>query len=181
MNLNFNLNIYLNIMGFTGVVLCIILIIVVIQLTYSYLSLSKLSCPDCPECPTFDERSDIPSSQSISTYIYNKFIITLDDDVNSTNYLKFNVLFANNYTVDFQAESESLISKIRDEFENNKSNFTVDNLVYIQSTDETARNKLISDFNLPSYPTPLVKYNESNLYFGYVQNEWKILIDVTKI
>ena len=168
-------------MGFTTIALCIVIIIVAIQLTYSYLTFSKLSCPDCPECPTFDERSEIPSTQTFSTYIYNKFIISLDDDVNSINYLKFNVLFANNYIVNFQADAESIISKIRNEFENKKSLFTADNLIYVQTTDENAKKKLIQDFNLPVYPTPLVKYNDSSLFFGNIQNEWKILIDVTKI
>ena len=168
-------------MGFTTIALCIVIIIVAIQLTYSYLTFSKLSCPDCPECPTFDERSEIPSTQTFSTYIYNKFIISLDDDVNSINYLKFNVLFANNYIANFQADAESIVSKIRNEFENKKSLFTADNLIYVQTTDENAKKKLIQDFNLPVYPTPLVKYNDSNLFFGNIQNEWKILIDVTKI
>ena len=56
-------------MGFTTIALCIVIIIVAIQLTYSYLTFSKLSCPDCPECPTFDERSEIPSTHTFSTYI----------------------------------------------------------------------------------------------------------------
>ena len=168
-------------MAFVTLALCIVIIIVAVQLTYSYLTLSKLTCPDCPECPTYDDRAEIPSTQSIVTYINNKFIVSLTDDVNSINYLKFNVIFANNYIINFQAEAESVISKIRNEFENKKTLFTADNLVYVQSNDENTRNKFILNYNLPQYPTPLIYFNDSNLLFGNIQNEWKILLDITKI
>ena len=55
----------------------------------------------------------------LSNYIVNNFIDNVDDDTKSIDFLKQNVLFANNYKVNFDLDAESIMSKIRNEVDEN--------------------------------------------------------------
>lgn len=168
--------------SFTGVLLGIMLILTIIQMVYTYLTRSAFACPDCPECPTFEDREIVISSKSFVNYIKQKFIDKLNDDTKSIDFLKFNVIFADNYVVNYEADAESIMANIRKAFENSKSNFTEENLIYVQSTNEAAKQELMTRFNIIKYPTPLIYFKDNAaILFAHLDFEWKILIDITQI
>ena len=165
---------------FTSVVIGFIMIITLVQLVFTYQTFKKFDCPDCPECPSLEDQ-EVLSNQSFVAYLKRHFINKLDDDVKSIDYLKFNVIFANNYIVNYEADAESIMSKIRNEFETNKSKYNAENLIYVQTTDESAKNQFLEKFNLTNYPTPLIYFNNyQKILFGHIDYEWKMLIDVTQ-
>lgn len=160
----------------------IILLLIIIHLVYSYMTYSKFSCPDCPECPVNIEKEEItPNNKYIINYIYNYFFKNLNDDTNNIEYLKNNVIFPNNYIVKFDLDAESIINNIKKDLELNIK-FDDTKLRYIQSFD-TSKIKAFNDqYSLIEYPSPLIKFEDSNLLFGFIQNQnkWMILLDVTK-
>lgn len=113
------------------IILAILTLLIFFQIIYSYITFSAFSCPDCPDCPTYDEKDSIvPSDKVLINYIINKFIDQIDDDTKSIDFLKENVLFANNYQVNFNLDSESIMGKIRSEIENEDIEFNLENLRY---------------------------------------------------
>ena len=74
------------------------------------------------------------------------------------------------------------MANIRKAFENSKSNFTEENLIYVQSTNEAAKQELMTRFNIIKYPTPLIYFKDNAaILFAHLDFEWKILIDITQI
>ena len=156
--------------------------LIVFQLIYSYLTFSSFSCPDCPECPEINEIDDIvPSDDYIINYLKKKFL-DIDDDIKSIDFLKENVLFADNYIVNFEQDAESIMTKIREEVDIKDEIFIDKKFKYIQSSDEEKKNKFITQYNIKEYPSPLIYFEGSKLLFGYLKsiNNWKILIDIGK-
>lgn len=166
------------------IILGILTLLIFFQIIYSYITFSTFSCPDCPECPTNDEKDNIvPSDKVLTNYIINKFIDQINDDIKSIDFLKENVLFANNYQVNFNLDSESIMSKIRNEIDNEDIEFNYENLRYIQTNDSNKKDKFNKQYALLEYPSPLIYFQGSNMLFAYLNNKekWMILLDVTKI
>jgi hypothetical protein len=169
---------------FLKIILGVLCLLILFQIVYSYISFSSFSCPDCPECPSCDEKDySIPSDKYLSNYILNNFIDIIDDDTKSIDFLKDNVLFANNFKVNFDLDAESIMSKIRKEVDNQTIQFTAKNLKYIQSNDSIKKDTFNKQYGIPEYPAPLVYFEGSNILFGYLKDKekWTILLDVTKI
>lgn len=160
----------------------IILVLVIIHLVYSYLTYSKFNCPDCPECPTSIEKEEIiPNNKYVINYIYNYFFKNLNDDTNNIEYLKNYIIFPNNYIVKFDLDAESIINNIKKDLELNIK-FDETKLKYIQSFDSEKIKQFNQQYSLTEYPSPLIKFEDSNLLFGFIKekNKWMILLDVTK-
>ena len=165
------------------IILVILTSLIFFQIIYSYITFSTFSCPDCPECPTYEKDTIVPSDKVLTNYIINKFIDQIDDDTKSIDFLKENVLFANNYQVNFNLDSESIMGKIRSEIENEDIEYNLENLRYIQTNDSNKKDKFNKQYALLEYPSPLIYFEGSNLLFAYLNNKekWMILLDVTKI
>lgn len=169
---------------FLKIILGVLCLLILFQVIYSYITFSSFSCPDCPECPTCEEKDDIiPTNKLLSNYIVNNFIDSVNDDTKSIDFLKQNVLFANNYKVNFDLDAESIMSKIRKEVDDPSIQFIDKNLRYIQSSDKEKKDKFNKQYGLVEYPSPLIYFEGSNILFGYLNNKekWMILLDVTKI
>lgn len=168
--------------SFLKVLIGILCFLIIIQLIYSYLTFSSFSCPDCPECPeNIENELTIPSNEYTINYL-NKHFLDIDDDIKSIDFLKSNVLFADNYIVNFEQDAESVMTKIREEVDNKDKIFNNKNLKYVQSSDEDKKNKFNKQYNINEYPSPLIYFEGSKLLFGYLKsiNNWKILIDIGK-
>jgi len=166
--------------NFLKFVLIILCFLVLFQLIYSYITFTSFTCPECPECPILKDELIPPSNQYFVNYINKNFVEKVDDDIKSIDFLKKNILFANNYQVNFQLDAESVMSKIRNEFQNNNQNFTKGKLKYIQSTDAVKIKQFNDQYKIENYPSPLIYFEGSNLLFGFIENKWKILIDISK-
>jgi len=167
---------------FLKLLIGILCFLIIFQLIYSYITFSSFSCPDCPDCPEItDNQLIIPSNEYIINYIKKQFL-DFDDDIKSIDFLKTNILFADNYIVNFEQDAESIMTKIREEVDNKENIFNNKNMKYIQSSDEDKINKFNKQYNINEYPTPLVYFEGSKLLFGYLNsiNNWKILIDIGK-
>ena len=106
-------------------------------------------------------------------------IDNIDFDTKSIDFLKENVLFANNYKY---LDAESIMSKIRKEVDDPAIQFIQKNLRYIQSSDSVKKDKFNKQYALNEYPSPLIYFEGSNILFGYLNDKekWMILLDVTK-
>lgn len=167
---------------FLKLLIGILCFLIIFQLIYSYITFSSFSCPDCPDCPEItDNQLIIPSNEYTINYIKKKYL-DIDDDIKSIDFLKTNILFADNYIVNFEQDAESIMTKIRVEVDNKENIFNNKNMKYIQSSDEDKINKFNKQYNINEYPTPLVYFEGSKLLFGYLNsiNNWKILIDIGK-
>ncbi len=167
---------------FLKLLIGILCFLIIFQLIYSYITFSSFSCPDCPECPEItDNELIIPSNEYTINYIKKKYL-DIDDDIKSIDFLKTNILFADNYIVNFEQDAESIMTKIREEVDNKDNIFNNKNIKYIQSSDEDKKSKFNKQYNINEYPTPLVYFEGSKLLFGYLNsiNNWKILIDIGK-
>lgn len=168
--------------AFLKMLIGILCFLIIFQLIYSYITFSSFSCPDCPDCPEItDNQLIIPSNEYTINYI-KKHFLDFDDDIKSIDFLKTNILFADNYIVNFEQDAESIMTKIREEVDNKENIFNNKNMKYIQSSDEDKINKFNKQYNINEYPTPLVYFEGSKLLFGYLNsiNNWKILIDIGK-
>lgn len=155
-------------------------LLILIQLIYSFITFSSFSCPDCPECPEqVKNQMVIPSNTYTTDYITEKFLM-FDDDVKSIDFLKSNVIFANNYVVNFEQDAQSIMTQFRNERDNMTNIYIDKNIRYIQSTDEEKKKKFDDQFNLSTFPSPLIFYEGSKLLYGYIKEkkEWKILVDI---
>lgn len=168
---------------FLKIILGILCCLILFNIVYSYITFSSFSCPDCPECPTIqDVEPPTPNNKYLSNYILNNFVEKINDDLKSIDFLKENVLFANNFKVSFELDAESIMAKIKKDIED-KTKFSSNKIIYIQSTDQAKKDAFIKQYNLNEYPAPLIYFEGSNLLFGYLdyKNKWMIMIDVTKI
>lgn len=169
---------------FFKLILTILTIIVFIQFIYSYITFSKFNCPDCPECPPQKDCSESypPSNSEIIRHIHKKIIATLEDSVDGIRFLNDNVIFANNVKVKYEADSESVLSKMRTELIENKKNINRDNIRFVQTTDKTKMEDFNNQFNLSEYPSPLIVFTGTDLLFGWIESDsrWKILINKDK-
>lgn len=160
------------------IIITLTLIIVITQFIYSFFY-NKIECPEFPEIKNNEE---IPNNEHTTKYIYKNLINAIDDDIDSLEFIKNNVIFANNYNVNYQMDAESIMSRIKYDIRN-KNIFNQDNIKYIQSNDENKVNEFKNLYNLNYYPSPLIYYQGSNLLFAYIKEKlsWKILLDVAKI
>jgi hypothetical protein len=164
------------------IIIGILCLLIMLQLVYSYITFSSFSCPDCPECPEITTSEIImPSNDYIINYI-NKTFLDINDDIKSIDFLKTNVLFADNYIVNFEQDAESIMTRIRTEVDNKDDIFNEANFKYIQSFDNDKKSKFNLQYNIKEYPSPLIYFEGSKLLFAYLksQNIWKILIDIGK-
>ena len=162
----------------------LITILIIVQLIYSYLTFSKFSCPDCPTCPPQKDCSILypPNTGEIVRHIHKKLISQLEDSVDGITFLRDYVIFANNVKVKFEADSESVLSKMREEIIDNKKNISKDNLSYVQTKDSNKIKEFKDLFNLSEYPSPLIIFSDTDLLFAWIDSEskWKILINKDK-
>lgn len=159
------------------VVLCIL---VSIQIVYSYTMYSTFNCPECPKCPEYNKQDCIPSNELVRKYIISNFTELIEQEVNEIDFLKNNVIFSNNYIVNYQLDSATFFNKIKNNLVGGKKNFINENLIYVQFTDEIKYNEFIEKYSLGTFPSPLIYFKNSNMLFGKIGDKWKILIDVTK-
>tara|TARA_B100002019_G_C20956423_1_gene444129 strand:- start:87 stop:536 length:450 start_codon:yes stop_codon:yes gene_type:complete len=148
------------------------------------LTFSKFNCPDCPTCPPQKDCSLLypPNNNEIIRYI-NKHIITeLEDTVDGVKFLNENVIFANNVKVKFEADSESVLSKMRTEIIDNKKNISKENLTYVQTFDKVKIDDFKTQFNISEYPSPLIVFNNTDILFGWIESKskWMMLINKDK-
>ena len=168
--------------NFLKILIGILCLLIIFQLVYSYITFSSFTCPDCPECPDVNSNDcEIPSNDYIINYLKKTFM-SVDDDIKSIDFLKNNVLFADNYIVNFEQDAESIMSRIREEVESTDEIFKESNFKYIQSFNEEKKKKFNEQYNIKEYPSPLIYFEGSKLLFGYLSslNSWKILIDIGK-
>tara|TARA_X000000950_G_C13690984_1_gene568046 strand:+ start:293 stop:802 length:510 start_codon:yes stop_codon:yes gene_type:complete len=165
---------------FILITLFILCILVSVQIIYSYISFNSFTCPDCPTCPEIEINDQIPSNEYLTLYLKKNYIDVINDNLDSINYIKTNVIFSDNYVVNYQLDSESYINKIKNEFENNKEKYISPNIRYVQYTDQGNISSFLSKYNLGAVPTPTVYYKGTNLVFAYIVSQWKILIDTAK-
>lgn len=168
--------------NFLKILIGILCFLIAFQLVYSYITFSSFTCPDCPECPDVNNNdSEVPSNDLIINYLKKTFL-SLDNDIKSIDFLKNNVLFADNYIVNFEQDAESLMTRIREEVDNTDEIFIEKNFKYIQSFDEEKKKKFNEQYNIKEYPSPLIYFEGSKLLFGYLSSlkSWKIFIDIGK-
>lgn len=165
-------------------ILTILTLLILIQFIYSFMSFSKFNCPDCPICPRPKECSELypPSSNQIVKHIHKTLIIGLEDAIDGIKFLNENVVFANNIKIKFEVDSESILIKMRPELIDNKKNISVENMSYVQSNDINKKKDFNNLFNLSSYPSPLIKFKNTDILFGWIDKEskWKMLINKDK-
>ena len=126
---------------FLKLLIGILCFLIIFQLIYSYITFSSFSCPDCPDCPEItDNELIIPSNEYTINYIKKKYL-DIDDDIKSIDFLKTNILFADNYIVNFEQDAELIMTKIREEVDNKDNIFNNKNIKYIQSSDEDKKSK----------------------------------------
>ena len=101
---------------FILITLFILCILVSVQIIYSYISFNSVTCPDCPTCPEIEINDQIPSNEYLTLYLKKNYIDIINDNLDSINYIKTNVIFSDNYVVNYQLDSESYINKIKNEF-----------------------------------------------------------------
>ena len=163
------------------ILLFILCVLVSVQIIYSYFTFSSFSCPACPDCPAVNLDGKAPSNDNLRLYIVSKFIDVIDEDLNTINYIKDNVIFSDNYLINYQQDAQNFIEKIKNDLITNKSNISTINLKYVQFIEQENITKFMLKYNLSKFPSPLIYFKGSNLLFGFIDNEWKILIDVSKI
>ena len=148
------------------------------------MSFSKFNCPDCPTCPPQKDCSELypPSSNQIVKHIHKNLVVALEDSIDGVKFLNENVIFANNVKVKFEADSESILIKMRPELIDNKKNISVENMSYVQTTDANKKQDFNNQFNLSSYPSPLVIFKNTDILFGWIEKDskWKMLINKDK-
>lgn len=148
------------------------------------MSFSKFNCPDCPTCPPQKDCSELypPSSNQIVKHIHKNLILALEDAIDGVKFLNENVIFANNVKVKFEADSESILIKMRPELIDNKKNISVENMTYVQTTDQNKKQDFNNQFNLANYPSPLVIFKNTDILFGWIEkdSQWKMLINKDK-
>ena len=97
-------------------------------------------------------------------------------------YLKNNVIFADNIKLNFETDAETIVMQLRKDLIENKSKINNDNLVYLYTNNKDKREVFKKKFNIPNYPKPLIMFSGLDLLFGYVEseNKWKIFINKNK-
>lgn len=169
---------------FFNFIFSILTILVLVQFIYSFLTFSKFNCPDCPICPPQKDCSLLypPNNNEIIRYINKHLITELEDTVDGVKFLNENVIFANNIKVKFEADSESVLSKMRDELINNKKNISKENLSYVQTIDKSKIDDFKNQFNISEYPSPLIIFNNTDILFGWIESKskWMMLINKDK-
>ena len=148
------------------------------------MTFSNFNCPDCPTCPEQKDCSELypPSSSQIVKHIHKNLIVALEDALDGVDFLNKNVIFANNVKVKFEADSESVLIKMREELIDNKKNISVENMSFVQSTDLNKKQDFNNQFNLSNYPSPLVVFQGTDILFGWIEKDskWKMLINKDK-
>ena len=152
-----------------------------------------MECPYLKTClleqqrsPTKIDRDQLqlypPSSSQIVNHIHKNLIVALEDSIDGVKFLNENVIFANNVKVKFEADSESILIKMRPELIDNKKNINVENMSYVQITDQNRAQDFKNQFNLSNYPTPLVLFKNTDILFGWIEKDskWKMLINKDK-
>ena len=162
------------------VALVVLCILVSFQIVYSYMMYSTFNCPECPKCPEYNKEACIPSNDLLRNYILVNFTELLEQQVNEIDFLKNNVIFSNNYIVNYQLDSATFINKIKENLIGGRKNFVSENLIYVQFTDDTKYIEFTNKYALDAFPSPLIYFKGSNMLFGKIGNDWKILIDVAK-
>lgn len=165
---------------FILITLFILCILVSVQIIYSYISFNSFTCPDCPSCPEIQVNEQIPSNEYLTLYLKKNYIDVINDNIDSINYLKTNVIFSDNYVVNYQFDSETYINKIKNEFLNNKDKYISPNIRYVQYTDQNNISSFLTKYNLGTVPTPTIYFLGTNLVFAHIDKQWKILIDTSK-
>ena len=169
---------------FFKLILIVLTTLILIQFIYSFMSFSKFNCPDCPICPPQKDCSELypPSSNQIVKHIHKNLVVALEDSIDGVKFLNENVIFANNVKVKFEADSESILIKMRPELIDNKKNISVENMSYVQTTDANKKQDFNNQFNLSSYPSPLVIFKNTDILFGWIEKDskWKMLINKDK-
>ena len=162
-----------------NILLGILCILVIFQLIYSYLTFSSFSCPDCPECIK-EEFKYIPSNLNLTNYLMEKFIDIIDKNLDNIHYISNNFIFSNDFKINFVEDFNSIILKINKIIMDNKLNFIEDQLKYLQFNDENKIN-FNKKYNINKFPSPLVYFKDPIILFGYLNNNWKIFIDMNKL
>ena len=157
---------------------------IIINLIYSYITFSDFECPQCPICPQVKECKvqNPPSNLEITRYIHANVIRKLEDSLDSLKFLKDYVIFANGKKVKYDSDAESLLAKMRIELIENKKNINMNNIMFIQPNNQEEKEKFKRVYSLSEFPAPLIKFKNTDLFFGWIDSDykWKILINLDK-
>ncbi|VVU94670.1 hypothetical protein CPAV1605_395 [seawater metagenome] len=143
-----------------------------------YESKKTFECPDCncPACPPLVV-CDIPSNQSYVNYLRKTLIDPFLETKDISKFLNENVVFSEKNTL-LAIDYEKINAALRGSIDNNRYKINENNLRYMypKQGDET---NFLNTYRLSEFPTPLLTFADTGLYFGYLSSaqSWKIFVD----
>ena len=160
----------------------IIIILLALNTYLIYKNKKDFSCPTC-NCPKCDAPTicDIPSNQAFVNYLRSNLItplIELSEDQIS-NFLNENVVFSDKNTMLFAIDYEKVYSAFKGSLLDNQYKINETNLRYLYATDDNDKDKFLNTYRLSEFPTPLLTFANTGLYFGYLSSaqSWKMFVD----